>query len=78
MNIEEKVVEIIADRLGLNKSQITRDASFTDDLGADSLEIVSLIMAFEERFTIEIPDRDVENKIITVGDAIDYITSRVS
>lgn len=70
---EEKIVEIIADRLQVDEEKITPDASFIDDLGADSLDTVELIMAFEEEFGIEeIPDEEAE-KIRTVQDAIDYI-----
>ena len=70
---EEKIVEIIADRLQVDMEKITPDASFIDDLGADSLDTVELIMAFEEEFGIEeIPDEEAE-KIRTVKDAVDYI-----
>lgn len=70
---EEKIIEIIADRLGIDEGKITPDASFIDDLGADSLDTVELIMAFEEEFDIEeIPDEEAE-KIRTVQEAIDYI-----
>ncbi|MFQ6039221.1 MAG: acyl carrier protein [Candidatus Poribacteria bacterium] len=70
---EEKIVEIIADRLQVDEEKITPDASFIDDLGADSLDTVELIMAFEEEFGIEeIPDEEAE-KIRTVKDAVDYI-----
>ena len=70
---EEKIIEIIADRLGIDEEKITPDASFIDDLGADSLDTVELIMAFEEEFDIEeIPDEEAE-KIRTVQEAIDYI-----
>jgi acyl carrier protein len=73
--IEEKVKEIIVEQLGVNPEQVTPTASFIEDLGADSLDIVELVMAFEEAFEIEIPDEDAE-KIATVKDAIDYIESR--
>ena len=70
---EEKIIEIIADRLQVDEEKITPDASFIDDLGADSLDTVELIMAFEEEFEIEeIPDEEAEN-IRTVKDAIEYI-----
>ncbi len=70
---EEKIIEIIADRLQVDPEKITPDAAFIDDLGADSLDTVELIMAFEEEFGIEeIPDEEAE-KIRTVKDAIDYI-----
>lgn len=71
-NIEQKVKEIIADRLGVDPDEITPEASFVEDLGADSLDTVELVMALEEEFGIEIPDEDAE-KIQTVGDAIEYI-----
>lgn len=71
-NIFDKVKEIIVDQLGVKASEVTPEASFIDDLGADSLDIVELIMALEEEFDIEIPDEDAE-KITTVQDAIDYI-----
>ncbi len=75
MNQEEifdKVKAIIIDQLGVAESAITLDASFIDDLGADSLDIVEFIMALEEEFNIEIPDADAE-KVVTVGDVVDYI-----
>ena len=68
----DRVKKIIVDQLGVNESKITEDSSFVDDLGADSLDIVELIMAFEEEFDIEIPDEDAE-KIKTVGDAVKYL-----
>ena len=73
MAIEEKVKSIIVDQLGVDENEATVQASFTDDLGADSLDIVELVMAFEEEFGIEIPDEDAE-KIVRVQDAIAYIT----
>ncbi len=72
MDIEEKVKAIIADRLAVGKEEVTAEASFIDDLGADSLDTVELVMALEEAFDMEIPDEDAE-KIITVKDAVDYI-----
>ena len=72
MAIEDKVKEIIVDQLGVETEQVKPEASFIDDLGADSLDTVELVMAFEEAFDIEIPDEDAE-KIRTVKDAIDYI-----
>ena len=72
-SIEEKVKQIIAEQLGVNEEQVTGDASFMDDLGADSLDTVELVMALEEEFDIEISDEDAE-KIQTVQDAIDYIS----
>jgi len=70
--IFEKVKKIIVDQLGVDEEDITLESSFIDDLGADSLDIVELIMAFEEEFDIEIPDSEAE-KITTVGDAVEYI-----
>jgi acyl carrier protein len=71
---DEKVKQIIVEQLGVEESEVTANASFQDDLGADSLDIVELVMAFEEAFEIEIPDEDAE-KIKTVKDAIDYVTA---
>lgn len=68
----EKVKAVIVEQLGVDEDQVTLDASFTDDLGADSLDTVELIMAFEEEFDIEIPDEEAE-KIKTVKDVVDYI-----
>ncbi len=76
MNVEEKVKAIIVEQLGVEESEISPDSSFTEDLGADSLDVVELIMAFEEEFMIEISEDDAEN-IRTVQDAIDYITQRI-
>ena len=76
MDIFSKVKEIVVEQLGVDEEDVTPDASFIDDLGADSLDIVELIMAFEEEFDIEIPDEDAE-KITTVGEAIEYIESKV-
>lgn len=73
--MEEKVKEIIAKQLGVDLSEVTPDASFVDDLGADSLDTVELVMAFEEAFDVEIPDDDAE-KIGRVGDAISYLKSK--
>ena len=69
---EDKVKQIIVEQLGVDEGEVTPNASFVDDLGADSLDTVELVMAFEEAFDIEIPDEDAE-KIRTVKDAIDYI-----
>lgn len=77
MDVFSKVKEIIVDQLGIEEDEVTPDASFIDDLGADSLDIVELIMAFEEEFDIEIPDEDAE-KITTVGEAVEYIESKLS
>ncbi len=71
-SVEEKVKQIIVEQLGVDEGEVTANASFVDDLGADSLDIVELVMAFEEGFEIEIPDEDAE-KIRTVKDATDYI-----
>jgi len=73
-SIEDKVKQIIVEQLGVDESEVTPTASFVDDLGADSLDTVELVMAFEEGFGIEIPDEDAE-KIQTVKDAISYIDS---
>ena len=70
--IEEKVKDIIVEQLGVNPEQVTSTASFIEDLGADSLDTVELVMAFEEDFGIEIPD-DAAESIVTVGDAVKYI-----
>jgi acyl carrier protein len=70
--VEEKVKQIIVEQLGVDEAEVTDTASFVDDLGADSLDTVELVMAFEEAFDIEIPDEDAE-KIRTVQDAVDYI-----
>jgi acyl carrier protein len=73
--IFEKVKSIIVDQLGVEADEVTEDASFVDDLGADSLDIVELIMALEEEFDLEIPDEDAE-KISTVGEAVEYIREK--
>jgi acyl carrier protein len=73
---EEKVKQIIVEQLGIDEAEVTPTAHFVDDLGADSLDIVELVMAFEESFDIEIPDEDAE-KIQTVKDAIEYIQAHV-
>jgi acyl carrier protein len=72
--VEEKLKQIVVEQLGVEESEVTASASFVDDLGADSLDIVELVMAFEEAFDIEIPDEDAE-KIKTVKDAVDYIAA---
>ncbi len=72
MAVADKVKGIIVEQLGVDEEEVTPDASFVDDLGADSLDTVELVMAFEEEFDLEIPDEDAE-KIATVGDAISYI-----
>ena len=71
-SVEERVTQIIVEQLGVDEAEVTPNASFVDDLGADSLDTVELVMAFEEAFEIEIPDEDAE-KIRTVQDAISYI-----
>ena len=71
-DIEQKVKDIIINELGVEPEKVTREASFVEDLGADSLDTVELVMAFEEEFGMEIPDEQAE-KLQTVGDAIDYI-----
>jgi acyl carrier protein len=76
-SVEEKVKSIIVDQLGVNEAEVTGTASFVDDLGADSLDTIELVMAFEEAFGIEIPDEDAE-KIKTVRDAIDYVEAHVN
>jgi len=73
----DKVKTIIVEQLGVDDDEVTSEASFTDDLGADSLDIVELVMAFEEEFGIEIPDEDAE-KIATVNDAVSYIDKHAS
>ena len=74
MSVEERVKEIIVEQLGVEAGQVTERAKFVEDLGADSLDTVELVMALEEEFSIEIPDEDAE-KIVSVGDAINYIAS---
>ena len=77
MAVAEKVKSIIVEQLGVDEEEVTPDASFVDDLGADSLDIVELVMAFEEAFELEIPDEDAE-KIVTVKNAIDYIEAKTA
>ena len=77
MSVEEKVKEIIVDQLGVDEKQVSSEASFIDDLGADSLDTVELVMALEEEFDIEIPDEDAE-KIATVQNAVDYIKDQTN
>ncbi len=71
-SIEEKVKSIIVEQLGVNEEQVVTDAKFIEDLGADSLDTVELVMAFEEEFSIEVPDEEAE-KLQTVGDVVKYI-----
>jgi len=75
MALEDKVKEIIVDQLGVNADQVTPEASFIEDLGADSLDTVELVMAFEEEFGAEIPDEDAE-KLTTVGAVIEYLKEK--
>ena len=75
-NIEQRVKKIVAEQLGVNEADIKNESSFVDDLGADSLDTVELVMALEEEFECEIPDEDAE-KITTVQQAIDYVNANV-
>ena len=77
MSVEKKVREIIVDQLGVDEKQVTDEAAFIDDLGADSLDTVELVMALEEEFDVEIPDEEAE-KISKVQDAIDYIKNNTN
>jgi len=76
MDVLEEVRDIVVDQLGVEEDEVTMEASFLEDLGADSLDIVELVMAFEEEFDMEIPDEDAES-IATVGDAVEYIEERL-
>lgn len=76
-DVEAKVKEIIVDKLGVDESEVVAEANFTNDLGADSLDTVELIMDFEKEFDIQIPDEDAEN-IATVGDAVKYVSEKAS
>ncbi len=75
-DVEERVRKIIVDNLGVEEDKVTLNANFADDLGADSLGLVEMIMAFEEEFNIEIPDDDAE-KIVTVEDAVKYVEGKI-
>ena len=75
-SVEDKVKQIIVEQLGVDESEVTPTASFIDDLGADSLDTVELVMAFEKEFDIDIPDEEAE-KLRTVGDAIGYLNQKV-
>lgn len=75
MEVFDKVKEVVIDQLGVDDDKVTMEASFVDDLGADSLDIVELIMGLETEFDLEIPDEDAE-KISTVGDAVNYIAGK--
>jgi acyl carrier protein len=77
MSSHDKVKNIVVDKLGVEESRVVPEANFLDDLGADSLDIVELIMEFEEEFDLEIPDEDAET-ITTVGAAVDYINKHIS
>jgi len=77
-NIAEDVKDIIVEKLGVDPAEVTETASFQNDLGADSLDIVDLIMEFEKKFEISIPDEDAGDKIATVGDAVKYIEDKVN
>jgi acyl carrier protein len=74
-DVLERVKKIVVDRLGVEESQVTLDASFKEDLGADSLDVVELVMELEDEFEMEISDEEAE-KIVTVGDAVNYIKSK--
>ncbi|MGD0339264.1 MAG: acyl carrier protein [Bacteroidota bacterium] len=76
-DVEAKVKEIIVNKLGVDEAQVTLQASFTNDLGADSLDTVELVMEFEKSFNLQIPDEDAE-KIATVGDAVNYLKGKVA
>lgn len=76
-NVEQQVKEVVVEHLGVNPDEVTPEASFIDDLGADSIDTVELVMALEEKFEIKVPEEDAE-KLTTVGAAIDYIKSHVT
>lgn len=76
MDISARVYRIIVEKLGVDESEITPEASFVNDLGADSLDVVEMVMDFEKEFGVEIPDNEAE-KIITVGHAVSYLSSRL-
>ena len=75
-NVKNKIKKIVADHLGIEEEKVTEEASFIDDLGADSLDTVELVMAFEEEFKCEIPD-DIAEKIVTVKDAVNFIEEKL-
>ena len=77
MSVEERVIEIVSEQMGVSKDQVTRETSFVNDLGADSLDTVELVMEFEEEFDITIPDEEAE-KIQTVGQAFEMVLSKAS
>ena len=76
MSLETRVTDLIVEQLGVSRDEVVNQASFVDDLGADSLDIVELVMSIEENFDIEIPDEDAE-KLQTIGDAISYLKERL-
>lgn len=76
MDVQERVINLVAEQLGVDKAEVTPEASFTDDLGADSLDTVELVMAFEEEFDVEIPDDDAE-KMVVVKDAVGYLKGKL-
>ena len=77
MSLEEKVKNVVVTQLGVDAAKVTKDSSFIDDLGADSLDTVELVMAFEEEFDMEIPDEDAQ-RMRTISDVIDYLKDKVS
>ena len=76
-DIDQKVIEIVSEQMGVDKSEITRETHFINDLNADSLDTVELVMAFEEEFSVEVPDEDAE-KLQTVGDVVKYIEEKTT
>ncbi len=77
MAVEDRIAELIVEQLGVSRDEVVPEASFIDDLGADSLDIVELVMAMEEEFDVEIPDDDAE-KIQTIGDAVSYLKEKLA
>ena len=77
MAVEDRIAELIVEQLGVSRDKVVPEASFIDDLGADSLHIVELVMAMEEEFNVEIPDDDAE-KIQTIGDAVSYLKEKLA
>ena len=75
-DVQQQVIDIVVEELALDPNEVTSDASFIEDLGADSLDVVELVMAFEEEFGLEIPDEDAE-EIATIQDAVDYIEDNI-
>lgn len=76
MDVDSRMAALIVEQLGVSKEEVSTQASFVDDLGADSLDLVELVMSMEEEFDVEIPDDDVE-KMLTIGDAISYLKERI-